>query len=70
MVYPVKDNWWVWAGVAFAAYLVFKNSSTILTSATTAYLPTANAAGNEFSCPSGTVYVDSGEQASGGGICE
>ena len=69
----MKDNWPLWIGLGFAAYIIYEMSQVALTSSTTgvtAYLPIANSAGNEFTCPSGTVYVDYGEQASGGGYCE
>lgn len=65
------NNWAIWAGVGLAAYLIYQNSLTSIAASTVAYIPTSNASGNEFSCPTGTMYVDSGvSSSSGGGYCE
>jgi hypothetical protein len=64
---------WVILGIAGAAYMISQGSvisNSSVPVGVTSYIPTANAQGNQFSCPTGTTYVDYGEQASGGGYCE
>lgn len=67
----------IWGGVALLAYVLYSNYAGSLgitpvsASGTVSSLPSANAAGNEFSCATGTHYVDyETSQASGGGYCE
>jgi hypothetical protein len=67
------NNNWIWIGLGAVVLYYLSQNSVIASSApigVTSYYPTANAQANQFSCPSGTSYVDSGEQASGGGYCE
>jgi hypothetical protein len=67
----MKDNWLLYLGLGFGAYVLYEMSKMAATSASsvTGYLPIVNAQGNEFTCPAGTIYEDQGEQTNGGGIC-
>lgn len=66
----------IWGGGALLAYILYSsyvssNAQILSPTGVASYLPTANSAGNEFSCPTGTIYVDyDSSSASGGGYCE
>lgn len=67
-----SDTLLIIGGLGLVAYLFSQSSivSNPVPVGVTAYIPSANAQGNQFSCPTGTHYIDYGEQASGGGYCE
>lgn len=70
----MKDNDWVWwaLGLGLAYYLYSSGSlASIIPTAATAvgYAPIANAAGNQFSCASGTKFTEIESQVSGSGYC-
>lgn len=67
------NNPWVWVAVGIGAYLIYTNQSVIAPVSTVpapvSYIPIANAAGNEFNCPTGTLYHSSEVMGSGQGYC-
>lgn len=69
-------NYLMIGGAALLAYILYSSYATSIGSVLSptgviSSLPTTNQAGNEFSCATGTHYVDyESSSVSGGGYCE
>jgi hypothetical protein len=65
----------IYGAIAIGAYYLYQNYAANVISpvalATMSSPTPVNVQQNEFTCPSGTVYVDSGiSSSSAGGVCE